>query len=218
MKNIPHLYDGYRSFRAETFPANRGLYRDLVAHGQSPRVMVISCCDSRVDPTTIFNARPGELFMVRNVANLVPPYEPQGEYHGTSAALEFAVTGLQVEHIVVLGHAFCGGVKAFLEGLYGPDPERPFITRWMSLLGPALTHLSETSAMRDAEEARRALELASVKHSLANLKTFPFVKERMADGRLALHGAFFDIERGLLLEYDPAADAYVAVDGDQQAD
>ena len=214
MKRIPSLMEGYRTFRTTTFPANRALYRDLVAHGQSPRVMVIACCDSRVDPPTIFNARPGELFMVRNVANLVPPYEPQGEFHGTSAALEFAVTGLRVEHIVVLGHAFCGGVKAFLEGLYGPDPDRPFITRWMSLLGPAITHLSESGALRDAEEARRALELASVKHSLANLRSFPFIEERVADGGLALHGAFFDIERGLLLEYDPAADAYVALDDD----
>lgn len=216
MKSVPHLYDGYRTFRSLTFPANRQLYRELVTRGQSPRVMIVSCCDSRVDPATIFSAQPGELFMVRNVANLVPPYEPQGEFHGTSAALEFAVTGLNVEHVLVLGHAYCGGVKAFLEGLYGPDPDRPFITRWMSLLGPALAHLSDSGALRDAEPARRALELASVKLSLANLLSFPFVKERVADGRLALHGAFFDIERGLLLEYDPAVDAYVAVDGDKQ--
>ncbi len=214
MKDMPLLLDGYRTFRAETFPANRALYRDLVAHGQSPRAMVIACCDSRVEPSTIFNTRPGELFMVRNVANLVPPYEPQGEFHGTSAAIEFAVTGLEVAHIVVLGHAFCGGVKAFLEGLYGPDPNRPFITRWMSLLTPALRDLQDSGALSDAEAARRTLELASIKQSLSSLETFPFVKAAMAEGRLALHGLFFDIERGLLLEYDPAVDAFGPVDGD----
>ena len=131
MKHIRDLMDGYKSFRTRTFPANRTLYQDLVKHGQSPRVMIISCCDSRVEPTVILNSRPGELFMVRNVANLVPPYEPHGDYHGTSAALEFAVTGLKVEHVIVLGHAYCGGVKAFLDGLYGQDQgsEYRFITR-----------------------------------------------------------------------------------------
>ena len=212
MKNVSSLMDGYRTFRSQTFPANRQLYRDLVKHGQSPRAMIISCCDSRVDPSTIFNARPGELFMVRNVANLVPPYEPQGEFHGTSAALEFAVTGLEVKHIVVLGHAFCGGVKAFLEGLYSPDPDRPFITRWMSLLSPALKHLSENGALREAEDAWRALELASVRHSLTNLLSFPFIESRVREGRLTLHGAFFDIENGVLMEYNPETDEYASLD------
>ncbi len=214
MKRIPSLMDGYRVFRSKTFPAQRRLYRDLVERGQSPRAMIVSCCDSRVDPSTIFHAPPGELFLVRNVANLVPPYEPKGEYHGTSAALEYAVTGLEVEHIVVLGHAYCGGVKSFLEGLYSPDSERPFITRWMSLLAPTLTHLSESGALRDADEARHALELASVVNSLANLETFPFIQARLKAGTLTLHGAWFDIERGLLMEYDAESGAYapLAVD------
>ena len=214
MKRIPALMDGYRIFRSRTFSANRGLYRDLVAHGQSPRTMIVSCCDSRVSPTTIFNAKPGELFMVRNVANLVPPYEPHGDYHGTSAALEFAVTGLQVEHIVVLGHAYCGGVKAFLDGLYGAEtePEYRFITRWMSMLRPAMSRLPGGDAPRDPDNRQRAVEQASILNSLANVETFPFVQARLKAGTLALHGAWFDIERGLLLEFDPETDTFAALD------
>lgn len=216
MKHIQDLMAGYRAFRTRTFPANRDLYRDLVEHGQSPRVMIISCCDSRVDPTTIFSARPGELFMVRNVANLVPPYEPHGDYHGTSAALEFAVTGLKVEHVIVLGHAYCGGVKAFLGDLYGQDQgsEYRFISRWMSLLRPAMTQLQGPDAPRDAGERQRALEQASIVHSLTNLETFPFVRAQVEAGTLRLHGAWFDIERGMLMEYDPKNRDYAPLTGE----
>lgn len=214
LRRIPHLFDGYQTFRTKTFPANRELYRDLVAHGQSPRTMIVSCCDSRVNPTTIFNAKPGELFMVRNVANLVPPYEPHGDYHGTSAALEFAVTGLRVAHIVVLGHAYCGGVKAFLDGLYGVENESEyrFITRWMSMLRPAMSRLPGGDAPRDPDKRQRAVEQASILNSLANVETFPFVQAGLKAGTLALHGAWFDIERGLLLEYDPEAGTFAALD------
>ena len=216
MKRISALMDGYRVFRSQTFPAQRQLYRDLVERGQSPRVMIIACCDSRVDPATILNTRPGDLFMVRNVANLVPPYEPHGDYHGTSAALEFAVAGLKIEHIIVLGHAYCGGVKAFLDGLYGAEAESEyrFISRWMSMLRPAMTRLAGAPALRDADDRQRALEQASIVNSLANLETFPFIQARLKAGTLALHGAWFDIERGLLLEYDAESGAYapLAVD------
>ena len=216
MKSISSLMDGYRVFRSETFPANRKLYRDLVERGQSPRVMIVSCCDSRVDPAIILNAKPGELFMVRNVANLVPPYEPHGDYHGTSAALEYAVMGLQVEHVIVLGHAYCGGVKAFLSGLYGNDegPEFRFIARWMSLLRPATTRLPRAEEPRTADDLQRALEQASIVNSLANLESFPFVRERLKAGKLAVHGAWFDIERGLLLEYDAQSGAYAPLETD----
>jgi carbonic anhydrase len=217
MKQIRDLMDGYKTFRTRTFPANRTLYQDLVKHGQSPRVMIVSCCDSRVEPTVILNSRPGELFMVRNVANLVPPYEPHGDYHGTSAALEFAVTGLKVEHVIVLGHAYCGGVQAFLNDLYGQDQssEYRFISRWMSLLRPAMTKLQGADAPRDPAARQRALEQASIVHSLANLETFPFVRAQVEAGKLNLHGAWFDIERGLLLEYDPASRNYVALTGEE---
>ena len=216
MKHIPALMDGYRSFRSQTFPAKRQLYRDLVEHGQSPRVMIVACCDSRVDPAIILNAKPGDLFMVRNVANLVPPYEPHGDYHGTSAALEFAVTGLKIEHVVVLGHAFCGGVKAFLDGLYGgeADPELRFISRWMSLLRPAMTRLQSANTSHNPHDRQHALEQASVVNSLANLETFPFVQAQLKAGTLALHGAWFDIEKGLLLEYDRRSDDFAPLEID----
>lgn len=214
MSFVPALMDGYRAFRAETFPANRALYRELVERGQAPRVMIIACCDSRVDPTTIFNARPGELFVLRNVANLVPPREPHGDYHGTSAALEFAVTGLKVEHIVVLGHAYCGGVQAFLEGLYGSKAPTGFIAKWISLLRPAMAHLPPAEELREPVARLRALERASVVNSLANLETFPFVKERVEQGRLSLHGAHFDIETGIVWRYDRARERYVPLEPD----
>ncbi len=216
MKRISSLMDGYRLFRSQTFPAQRQLYRDLVERGQSPRVMIVACCDSRVDPATILNTRPGDLFMVRNVANLVPPYEPHGDYHGTSAALEFAVTGLEVEHVIVLGHAYCGGVKAFLDGLYGADaePQYRFITRWMSLLRPAMKGLAKAGTPHDADDRQRALEQASIVNSLANLESFPFIQARLKAGTLALHGAWFDIERGLLLEYDAESGAYTPLEAD----
>jgi carbonic anhydrase len=210
MKSISSLMDGYRVFRSGTFPAHRQLYRELVERGQSPRVMIVSCCDSRVDPAVILSTKPGELFMARNVANLVPPYEPHGDYHGTSAALEFAVSGLQVEHVIVLGHAYCGGVKAFLDGHYGADgnPESHFIAPWMSLLRPAMKRLASAGILLGADDRQRALEQASVVNSLANLETFPFVQEKLKAGTLALHGAWFDIERGLLMEYDGESGSY----------
>lgn len=214
MTFVPSLMDGYRAFRAETFPANRGLYRQLVERGQSPRVMVIACCDSRVAPTTIFNARPGELFVVRNVANLIPPCEPYGDYDGTSAALEFAVTGLKVDHVVVLGHAFCGGVQEFLEGLYGSKAPTGFIAKWISLLRPAMAGMADAETPLDTAARLRALERASVVNSLANLETFPFVKDRLVDGGLAIHGAHFDIETGTIWRYDPAGKTYVPLDPD----
>jgi carbonic anhydrase len=216
MKSISSLMDGYREFRSRTFPAQRQLYRDLVEHGQSPHVMIVSCCDSRVDPAVILNTKPGELFMVRNVANLVPPYEPHGDYHGTSAALEFAVTGLKVEHVIVLGHAYCGGVKAFLDGLYDPEvkSESRFIAGWMSLLRPAMKCLAGAENLPSAGDRQRALEQASVANSLANLETFPFVQARLKAGTLALHGAWFDIERGLLMEYDAESGRYAPLEAD----
>lgn len=210
MKSISGLMDGYREFRSRTFPAHRQLYRDLVERGQSPRVMIISCCDSRVDPAVILSTEPGELFMVRNVANLVPPYEPHGDYHSTSAALEFAVSGLKVEHVVVLGHAYCGGVKAFLDGHYGADvePEYHFIAGWMSLLRPAMACLARADTPPGTDGQQRALEQASIVNSLANLETFPFVQARLKTGTLNLHGAWFDIERGLLMAYDARSGSY----------
>jgi len=203
MHDIAELVDGYRRFRADSYPKHADLYRTLAETGQSPKVMVIACCDSRADPATIFGAGPGQLFVVRNVANLVPPFEPDGDDPGTSAALEFAVTGLEVETILVMGHTRCGGVRAFLDGLDGGSPAPGFVARWMSRLDPARTQALRAAAEAPPAARQQALEHASIRHSIDNLKSFPFIAERVSAGRLRLRGACFDIADGRLLGLDP---------------
>ena len=212
MRDVGELVEGYRRFLTGRYPEEAALYSQLAEEGQSPKTMIIACCDSRADPAMIFNARPGQLFIVRNVANLVPPHEPHGDYHGTSAALEFAVTGLEVETILVMGHGRCGGVRAYLDGLY-ERPEKPgFIQSWMSLLNPARAEVMPQMAGQPIETRQQILEYASVRNSIENLQTFPFIKERLADGRLRLRGAYFDIADGRLLALDPDTGDFVPVD------
>jgi len=194
------LLAGYRRFRAERYPQEVERYRAL-AEGQRPEVMVIGCADSRVDPATIFSAGPGELFVVRNVAALVPPNEEGGIYHGTSAALEFAVGVLGVADIVVLGHGGCGGVAASLAAAER-QPVGRFIRPWVELLGEVRDEL--LAQAEPAEGNQLALERLAVRRSLRNLETFPFVAEAVAAGRLALHGAWFAIAEGELHWLDPA--------------
>lgn len=212
MHDISELVEGYRRFLTGRYPEEAELYRELAKVGQAPKTMVIACCDSRVDPSAIFSAGPGRLFVVRNVANLVPPFEPDGDYHGTSAALEFAVTGLQVENILVMGHGRCGGVRAFLDGLYEGTSGYSFIDRWMSLLNPARDDALRDCADAEIEVQQRAMEHASIRHSIENLKSFPFIRERVEDGRLRLRGAFFDISEGRLMALDPESGAFEFVD------
>lgn len=190
------LIEGYRKFRAETWPAERARYEALAHWGQSPEAMVIACSDSRVDPQTVFGAVPGELFVVRNVAALVPPYEPDARYHGTSAALEFGVRVLKVPRLVVLGHGQCGGVRAMA---YGPPPQaRDFVAAWVELGRPAV------EAAGDAAEGRLArVEAEVVRLSLANLMTFPWIAEPVSSGRLALQGYLFDVHTGVLAGVGP---------------
>ena len=202
MHDISELVEGYRRFLNGRYPEEAALYRSLAEQGQSPKVMIIACCDSRADPAAIFNASPGQFFIVRNVANLVPPFEPHGDYHGTSAALEFAVTGLEVETIVVMGHARCGGIRALLDGIYETTAEQGFIGRWMSILRAARSEALKQSAGGTDADKQQALEHAGVRQSIENLQTFPFVRERLADGRLRLRGAYFDIADGRLLGLD----------------
>lgn len=196
MQNLPTpLEAGYARFRSTRFRHERHRYRQLAESGQQPHTMVISCSDSRVAPEAIFDCGPGELFVVRNVANLVPPCQPDQAYHGTSAALEFAVTRLQVATILVLGHAGCGGVKAALEA----DAARTsFIGPWIAGVR-ALDDASgeEDGGVSDPDRLTR-LERQSIRRSLANLSAFPFVAERQRAGTLALHGAWFDIATGEL--------------------
>jgi len=195
------LTSGYRSFLGERFQRERSRYEAL-AEGQRPEIMIIGCCDSRVSPEVIFDASPGEMFVVRNVANLVPPYEPGGEYHGTSAALEFAVQALKVKHIVVLGHARCGGIRAFADP--GDEPLSPgdFIGKWMTLVAPA----AEQAGARGSNLAEylTRLELAAIGHSISNLMTFPCIRTLVERGKLQLHGAYFGVADGVLLVRDPA--------------
>ena len=212
MHDVPELVDGYHRFLATRNAQDAALYNRLAEAGQAPQTMVIACCDSRVDPAAIFNAGPGQLFIVRNVANLVPPFEPHGDYHGTSAALEFAVGELEVETILVMGHARCGGVRAYLEGLYERSPKRGFIHRWMSLLNVTRTEALRATGDAPIEVQQAALEQASVRHSLENLQTFPFVKERMAEGLLRVRGAYFDIADGQLLALDPESGEFRSVE------
>ncbi|HEU5481568.1 MAG TPA: carbonic anhydrase [Sphingomicrobium sp.] len=204
MPQFTRLIEGYERFRAERWPKERERWSEL-AEGQNPRVMVIACADSRTDPAEIFDTRPGEIFVVRNVANLAPPYETTGGYHGVSAALEFGVTQLEVEEILVLGHGSCGGCAAALSGQFDDaEPgEGHFIADWVGQLKDARDKVRSRHREID-EEAVVEMEWEAVKLSLANLRTFPWIAERERDGRLKLHGAHFSIAEGRLYVLDEA--------------
>lgn len=206
------LIDGYRAFCRSRLPAEQTRFRELAEHGQAPEIMVIGCADSRVSPEVIFDARPGELFVVRNVANLVPPYSPDGAYHGVSAALEFAVQVLGVGHIVVLAHARCGGVKAFAEHA-APLSAGDFIGRWMSLMAPAAAAAGPRGEDEPPAGYLTRLEQASAVNAVANLMTFPEVCSRVERGALSLHAAYFDVATGLLSARDPATGKFASVAG-----
>jgi carbonic anhydrase len=204
MAHLPEtLLTGYRSFMASRYPGETARYRALAREGQAPETMVIACCDSRAAPEAIFDAGPGELFVVRNVANLVPPYAPDGEFHSTSAALEFAVQSLKVRNIVVMGHGRCGGISAALNPGAGPLSPGDFIGKWMSLVEPAAQAVTGNMLMT-ATERQTALERISIRFSIANLRTFPCVSILEGRGKLSLHGAWFDISTGELWAMNPA--------------
>lgn len=199
MSSFPEsLTDRYRRFKHRIFVPNADQYEELATFGQNPEIMVVSCCDSRVDPETIFSAMPGELFVARNVANLIPPFELGGKFHGVSAAIEFAVLNLRVKHILILGHANCGGVKAALDQSAAIQTESMFISRWMSMLDEARLSVLASHQTKSAEEKLTALEQEGVKTSIKNLRSFPFVREREEKGKLNLHGGHFDIKTGTL--------------------
>jgi carbonic anhydrase len=206
-----YLVQRFHGWRATTYAENRAWYRRLAEGGQHPRAMVISCCDSRVHVTSIFGADEGEFFIHRNIASLVPPYNPDGEYHGTSAAVEYAVTSLGVAHIVILGHSNCGGVKGCHDMCRGLAPaldeKSSFVGRWMDILRPGYQKVADLPET----ESLRALEKQAVLTSLENLLTFPFVKSAVADERLTLHGLWTDTGEGGLEQYDPAREAFVPV-------
>jgi carbonic anhydrase len=209
------LIDGYRAFLIGRLRHEQDRYRDLGETGQSPQIMVIGCCDSRVSPEVIFDARPGELFVVRNVANIVPPYAPDQRAHGVSAALEFGIGALKIKHIVVLGHAQCGGVKAYVEDA---EPLSPgdFIGNWMKLMAPAADKVGPRGALSPADYLAR-LEQANVLNSIENLMTFPRLRKLIERGQVAVHGAYFGVATGQLSVRDPATGNFTQVAQDDYA-
>ncbi|WP_342736519.1 carbonic anhydrase [Bradyrhizobium sp. B117] len=207
-----HLLEGYKAFATQRLPTEQSRYRELSVKGQFPEVMVIGCCDSRVSPEVIFDVGPGELFVVRNIANLVPVYQPDGNAHGVSAALEYAVTVLKVKHIVVLGHAQCGGIRAFVDKI---EPLTPgdFIGKWMQMF----IKPGEVVEQRDHETMAQfveRIEKAAVFRSLENLTTFPFVQKAVEGGQMQLHGAYFGVAEGTLFVLDKAAKEFKRANGE----
>ena len=203
------LIEGYMAFASGRLQSEQHRYRELAERGQKPEIMVIGCCDSRVSPEVIFDARPGELLVVRNVANLVPPFETGGTYHGVSAALEFGVGALKVKHIVVLGHAHCGGVRAYAEESEPISPGN-FIGRWMSLMAPAAAKVGPRGDMPRSEYLER-MEKASILNTLDNLMTFPRLRKLIERGTVNLHGAYFGVAAGELSVLDRATGDFVPV-------
>ena len=197
-----HLLAGHKAFITGRYVSEEQRYRSLAREGQDPDTLVIACCDSRAAPETIFDAAPGELFVIRNVANLVPPYAPDGDYHATSSALEFGVQALKVKHIVVLGHGRCGGIKAALAPDAAPLSPGDFIGKWMSMVEEPAKMVMANELMTVGER-QTALERISIRFSLQNLRSFPYVASREATGELSLHGAWFDISTGELWAIDP---------------
>ncbi len=187
-----------RAFRSGPFLRQQPLYQRLVREGQSPKILMISCSDSRVDPSVIFDVEPGEILMVRNVANLVAPFTPDERRHGTSAALEFGVLRLGVEHVIVLGHGHCGGIDALLRGADKGDPKTDFIGPWLSCASGVRDEVVEEMLDASHAEKARALEYETVRQSVRNLLTFPWIDKRVREGELSLHGWHFDIAEGAL--------------------
>jgi carbonic anhydrase len=204
------LIEGYASFRTGRLPIEQSRFSELADAGQKPETMVIGCCDSRVSPEVIFDARPGELFVVRNVANLVPPYTPDGAQRAVSAALEYAVQALTVKNIVVLGHAHCGGIRAYAEPA---EPLSPgdFIGNWMALIKPAAGEVGPSKATESQTDYLTRLEQASIRHTLKNLMSFPYVSAQVARGTLALYGAYFGVATGELSVLDAASGEFVRI-------
>lgn len=200
-----HLLDGHANFMSGRYAREKERIRDLASEGQKPTTMIIACCDSRAAPEMIFDCGPGELFVLRNVANLVPPYQPDGGQHGTSAGIEFAVKALGVSNIIVMGHGRCGGIHAALAPAAKPLDDGDFIGKWISMLGDLPTQLGQNTLLTQAER-QTAMERISIRNSIGNLRTFPYVARLEAEGKLALHGAWFDISTGELWIMDESGD------------
>jgi len=201
MQDIQKLISGFRRFQRQFFHSDDTLL-DQLRRKQTPKVLVIGCSDSRVDPAIITDCRPGDLFVIRNVANLVPPYEPDTHYHGVSSALEYAVRFLEVEHIIILGHSHCGGIDALMRSSE-QTPIGEFIDRWVDIARPAKNAVLKDLSKKTSELQCRACEQAAMLISLENLLSFPWITDRVEQGKLAIHGWYFDLEAGEMLSYNP---------------
>ncbi len=212
---IRPLIDGYQRFRSEHFE-DKQTFDALVQQGQKPKVLVVACCDSRVDPAIVTNCNPGELFVVRNVANLVPPFEGDIQHHGTSAALEFGVLNLEVSDIILFGHSHCGGIRALMEA---PENESPhdFITAWMDIAKPAKQQILTQHPNHSFDEQTHQCEKESLLISLRNLKTFPWINERLLANELFLHAWYFNLDTGIIETYQPSAKRFVPLKTDRIA-
>lgn len=209
------LSDGYLSFRGQSFAREQQRYDALAADGQKPAIMIIACCDSRAAPEIVFDVSPGEVFVVRNVANLVPPYAPDGKHHSTSAALEFGVLQLGVKHIVIMGHGRCGGISAVVNKS-GPLTSGDFIGQWLTQIRD-LAQFVEREGGHSDQEHQTHVERANVEHSLANLRTFPWIRHREQRSELSVHGAWFDIALGELHVLDDRSGDWSMLDGAEPA-
>jgi len=209
MDGIDKLVDGYKNFYQRYFVDNDEVYKKLARYGQSPLAAVIACSDSRADPSIITGAEPGEMFVIRNVANLVPPYQPDGEtYHGTSAALEFATNILQIKNVIVFGHSKCAGIRALIENGY-THHEKSFVDSWMNIAVDVKREIIHHHPHLDKEGQAHICEKKAIEKSLQNLLTFPWIAEKIAKGELTLHGWHFDIEHGQLFRFDKKMDIWV---------
>jgi carbonic anhydrase len=201
------LVEGFQRFREQHFEQRGGLFQKLVQQGQTPKTLVVACCDSRVDPALVLDCEPGDLFVIRNVANLVPPAEDRAGHHGTTAAIEYGVRNLGVQHIIVLGHAHCGGIRNLVQTGGVSDPDS-FIDDWMCLVESARASVMHDLPNAPLDQQIRACEQGAILVSLANLMTFSWVRERVAGGTLTLHGWYFDIEQGQLLGHNANTQAF----------
>ncbi|MGH8121105.1 MAG: carbonic anhydrase [Gammaproteobacteria bacterium] len=211
MKGLEKLIAGFRQFRKRYYEDEPELYKQLITRGQAPTALIIACCDSRVHPAHVMDTNPGDIFVVRNVANLVPPYVDDGKTHGTSAAIEFALKHLKVPHVVVMGHSQCGGIRALMASDRGQDT-RVFIDPWMAIMAPARARVEKDHHDASPDEKCSLCERAAISVSLANLRTFPFIPDAISRGTLQLHGWYFDIEHGILFALDESSGTFTPVE------
>ena len=200
-ENLKYVLNGYKNFREKYDVEYKDLFQEL-EKGQKPKILIVACSDSRVDPAIILNCKPGDLFVVRNVANLVPPYNNDGSHHGTSAALEFGITGLGIKHIIILGHSSCGGIRALVEGQFNHEKAENFIDKWMEIAKPELQEIIKKYPDQSIDNQITNCAKLALTKSLRNLTTFPWIQERIEKRELTIRSWYFNIDSGIIEEFD----------------